>query len=320
MTIPSIARMPHSHARRLRNFSGDYIGVLEPGSPEWAVRMSASKVAAVVGLSPWMSPFTLWHQMAGNVSGPSENQAMARGTYLESAVARWFADQHPGWKIIPTATWQHPEIAWAVATPDRLALIPRQDARLVEIKTAAYADEWGAAGTDEIPAGYRTQVMWSMFVTGASTTHVAVLLPFLELREYIIEYDDDEALFLFEQCARFMDDLERGEPPSLDGSDSTYRTIRELHPDIDAGMTADIDPEQAAAWLRAKGWLAKAADEEQECRARVVDAMGAAQYAAVNGQRLGSRISKNGNAPYFAPARSLPTVEQATTPREDTAA
>jgi len=38
---------------------------LEPGSAGWYQFMTASKVAAAMGLSPYESPFSLWHRMAG---------------------------------------------------------------------------------------------------------------------------------------------------------------------------------------------------------------------------------------------------------------
>ena len=41
---------------------------LQPGSPDWQTRMTASKVAAVLGLSPWESRFSLWHRMSGLIS------------------------------------------------------------------------------------------------------------------------------------------------------------------------------------------------------------------------------------------------------------
>ena len=76
---------------------------LVPGSPEWLQRMSASKIAAVVGLSPYQSRYSLWMQMAGLAPQPVQTKAMSRGHYLEPAIAAWFADQHPDWTVTTTA-------------------------------------------------------------------------------------------------------------------------------------------------------------------------------------------------------------------------
>jgi hypothetical protein len=66
---------------------------LVPGSPEWCAEMTASKVAAVLGLSPWDSPYSLWYQMAGQVDRGIETVNQTRGHYLEPAVAAWVADR-----------------------------------------------------------------------------------------------------------------------------------------------------------------------------------------------------------------------------------
>jgi putative phage-type endonuclease len=92
---------------------------LVPGSAEWLSRMSASKIAAVVGLSPYESRYSLWMRMAGLVPQQEQTSAMSRGHYLEPAIAAWFADQHPDWTITPTGTFQHPRHEWMVASPDR---------------------------------------------------------------------------------------------------------------------------------------------------------------------------------------------------------
>jgi hypothetical protein len=159
--------------------------------------------------------------------------------------------------------------------------------------------------------------MWAMHVTGATTTHVAVLLPFLEFREYVIEYDPAEGEFIERQCAMFMDTLARQVPPPLDGATSTYQTLRELHPEIN-GESVEIEPAHAYNWLKSRDLLEGAKLQEQRQRNLIVNAMGSAQKAVHNGWTLGSRISKSGGTPYFSPARSLPTPEQVLTPREGT--
>ena len=308
--------MTHSHSHRIRNLTGIPGPTLTPGSDDWLKTMSASKVAAVLGLSPWTSRFTLWHQMAGNLQREPETDVMARGHYLEPAVTGWFAAQHPDWKIIPTGTWTRHDVPWATASPDRLALVPTQGARAVEIKTTTVSDGWGAAGSDDIPPGVRAQVMWQMFVTGARITHVAALLPFLEFREYVIAFDEDESHYIAAQARAFMASLRAGDAPGLDGTDSTYQALRELHPDIDGTLT-DIEPTHAYGWLTSRVHLEGAKAQELRQRNLIVDAMGNAQKALCNGWTLGSRISKNGGTPYFSPARTLPTPEQVLTLRED---
>lgn len=299
--------MKPPYAARCKNLTGTYGPILTPGSDEWFQTMSASKVAAVLGLSPFTSRFTLWHQMNGTAAKTETTDVMRRGHYLEPAVAQWFQSQHPTWKIVPTGTWTHATMPWAVATPDRLALIPRNPAELVEIKTTGYSDEWGPAGTDQIPAGYRAQVMWSMFCTGAERTRVAVLLPFLEFREYVIEFDQAEADYIAAACVGFMGSLKAGIAPPLDGADSTYQTVRELHPEID-GTDVEIGAHTGEDFLYCKKVLTEAEDLERASRSQMLSFMGNAKRATCNGVVIATRTAKNGGTPYLSYPRSLPTL------------
>lgn len=287
---------------------------LAPGSAEWRRMMTASKVPSVLGLSPFKSRFTLWHEMNGTVDPEPENDAMIRGRILESAVAQWFALQHPEFGLSGGMT--HVLDGWLGATPDRMLFttgVVNGD-RILQVKTSTDLGEWGRAGTDEVPPGVRAQVMTELAVVGVPIAHVAVLLPFLEFREYVIEYDPVEAANIVTACAEFMASLREGRAPGLDGSLDTYRTVRALHPDIDDELV-DIDPELASLWLTARVDLATYEAVERERRARLVDAMGNARKAVANGWTLGSRTAKGDGTPYFLPSRALPTAAQVLDPK-----
>lgn len=65
-----------------------YITIVQlvQGDPEWLAyrlsRRNASESAAVLGLSPWMTPYQLWPSKTGRMES-RVNQAMQRGTELE---------------------------------------------------------------------------------------------------------------------------------------------------------------------------------------------------------------------------------------------
>lgn len=281
---------------------------LAPGSAEWRRMMTASKVPSVLGLSPFKSRFTLWHEMAGTVDPEPENDAMVRGRVLEPAVAAWFALQHPEASLQPCQT--HVMDGWLGATPDRLV----DHERILQIKTTTEQAEWGRSGTDEVPPGVRAQVMTELAVVGLRIAHIAVLLPYLEFREYVVEYDEAEAVGIVAACREFMDSLRDGRAPGLDGSMSTYITVRQLHPDIDDAL-ADIDPDLASLWITARTDVATYEAVERGYRSRLADAMGSARSAVCNGWTLGSRTAKGDGVPYFVASRSLPTPEQVLDPK-----
>lgn len=298
----------HSHLSRCRSLTGVPVPPLVPGSPEWLATMSASKVAAVLGLSPYTSRFELWHRMAGNLPREDDKAAFTRGHLLEPAVCAWLAMQHPDLKVVPTGSWQHPELTWATANPDRLALAPRTRPAVVQVKTDNVVEEWGPDGSDEIPPGYRAQVLWEMFVTGARVAHVAVLLPFLEFRRYVVSWDESEAAYIVDRASEFMTSLGAGEAPALDSSTHTYQALRLLHPDID-GTTVELDEALAVDLVDANAASKAATEHLTLAKSRVLAAMGTAKHAEFLGTRLASRSAKGDDGvPYLTLSRSMPSA------------
>lgn len=301
---------------------------LEPGSPEWLREMTASKVAAVLGLSPWQSRFSLWYEMAGQVPHGDGTAQMARGHYLEDGIARYVADQY-GFNVGPGLCWRNRERPWQVASPDRLAypvydgahLHPDRATAVVEVKTAADWEHWGPDGSDEIPVYYRAQAVWQMDCLGVDTAYVGVLLPRLELRSYVLHPVEGEAEFIREEARAFLDSLAAGDPPDVDKHSETYSTLRALHPDI-VGGEVPLDPELAYAYAHAVVDLRRAEDEHTLQRSRVAAAMGDAKTAVVDGVTVATRTpAPKTGVPYVAATRSkaalanlaaqhLPTTEE----------
>jgi len=274
---------------------------LVPGSAEWLRVMTASKLSAVLGISPWTSPYTLWQLMAGNEEPEPQTDDQARGHYLEPAIARWFQDQHPDWVVnYPAGTWASIERPWMVVNPDGLV---REDA-LLEIKTDAGGGEWGKAGTDQIPVWYRAQAQWGMDITGRKVTYFAVLTSYLDFKEYVVEYDPDDAAFARERAESFLGSLDAGTPPPLDGHDSTYQTVRKLHPeieDVDAEIPADLAQEYIAAVID----LEEATERAQVAKSQIAEATGTAKRAVYGGLHIATRKSRSGGTPWIETARGL---------------
>lgn len=283
---------------------GRAIPPLEPGSPDWLRVMSASKIAAAVGLSPYESRFSLWHRMAGMLPQPDLDPRLARGHYLEPGIRAWFADQHPDWTVLPGGCWAHPDEPRFTASPDGRLALPADagscaEHRLLEIKTAADSDEWGPAGSDEIPVGYRCQLQWQMDVLGLEVAHVAVLLPFLEMREYVIAYDPDDAATLRTAGREFLDSLPDGphpQRPDIDTHDATYEAVRQLHPDIDRERDVELRADLALRYLAAEQALRRAKAEHQQAKSELLDAMGSARRALYLDRPIAMRKPARGGA------------------------
>ncbi|MFI1942235.1 YqaJ viral recombinase family protein [Streptomyces purpureus] len=283
------------------------VGVFEPGSPEWhaarANGIGGSEIAAVVGLSPYESRFSLWHRKKGLIGPVEETEQMYWGKVDEPGICQRFAELHPGLRLSPAPTYASSVRPWQIANPDRLV----GGAELLEAKTSRDDEGWGEQGTDQIPVHYRCQCLWYLDVTGARRCHVAVRIAGCEYREYVVDYDADEARILREAGARFMDDLARDVRPEIDGHTATYQAIRELPEGLD-DVDVDILPDLRDRFHTAQDafWLAE--DELTACKGELLDAIGTGRRAVVGRERVATRTVRDGRTYQLLPARTRRTA------------
>ena len=263
-------------------------------SPEWhALRtngIGGSEVAAIVGLSPWESRFSLWHRKRGSLGGQQVNDGMDWGTRLEPVVCAKFAETHDMLDVQPAGTYRHHERTWQLANVDRLLFDDEfrpGPVAFLEAKTAHQFDawEWGKEGTEDIPPYYRCQVMHYLDVLELPVAHVAVLIGGSDYREYQIKYDATEAEWLRAEAEKFWNEVLGGEAPPLDGSDATYEAVRELHPLIN-GEEVDLDADLYDAYVDTKALAETTATEHKRIKAELLAAMGEARYARVGNKTV----------------------------------
>lgn len=277
-------------------------------SPEWHEyrrhTISASEVAAVLGISPYTSPFDLWWaKRLGDVN--PDTPAMRRGRRLEPLILEDFTDNHPEFRLTRAGLMVNGDRAWQACTPDALAYEGDHPAScmdgieaagwscscepvaVVEVKTAGSRDGWGTEGTDEIPAHYRAQVLWQMDTLGLTVAYVPVWIGF-DYREYVVEYDASDLALMRHHAREFLDSLEAGDPPPIDSHPATGRRLKQLHPSL-----IDGEVEVTAAWVSAYHRAKKGRDAAQRlmdmAEHNIRQAMGDHRYAVVNGRKVATR-------------------------------
>jgi putative phage-type endonuclease len=306
---------------------GLHLGHFQPGTPEWdAARgglcVTATEIAAVMNLSPWQSRFSLWHKKAGLPNPPFEmTSAIEWGNRLEAAVIGKFTDDHPEYLPAPAGTWAHRDRPWQRATPDQLLypVAASQDwpgtvdpaphpTELLEAKTSPYGDDWGPAGSDEVPVHYRCQVMWQMDTLGIYTrTRIAVLISGHDYREYVVEYDPADAALLREGAEAFLADVQAGNRPPIDTSDATYQTVRQQAIGR-ADVEVEIPPEMGARYEAAQVAAKAACTELTGAKAAVLDAIGENRWAAVETRRIAQRtVRQDGTTLALQPCKQKDT-------------
>lgn len=265
---------------------------LTPGAPQWCARVTASKVAGILNLSPWGSPLRTWHVMAGNLPADDGNNAdaKARGHYLENGCLAWWVDQKPNRSIIDTQVTSTLG-DWAASTPDAHAY-DGDDLVLVDAKTAATDDHW----TDtEPPAYYFASSLWQLACAPeAKRVHLAVLFgrPRLSFREYVIERDDALIAGLIDECRTFYDTVQAGQEPGLSDMACDYDVIRTVYPDIDRDGVVLLPDDLVT------DFLTDAAHEKRApvTKAAILAAMGTARLAKDSLGRTVARRQPKGDA------------------------
>lgn len=172
--------------------------------------LGASEAAAALGVSPYVTPVELWQRKLGIAPEQPETEAMRWGTLLEPLILAEY-QARTGRRVVATQEYRvHPDHPHLTATLDGRC----EDGRLVEIKTAsAWAREWGAEDTDEVPEPYLVQVAQQMAVTGADTADVVVLIGGQRLRIYNVPRNDRLVDLVVEEGTRFWRCVERRSPP-----------------------------------------------------------------------------------------------------------
>ena len=217
--------------------------IIKPSShDEWLAErekgIGASEVAAILGLSPWDTPFSLWLKKTHQAEPEPENFAMRRGHYLEDAVVQWWQDE-TGEKVIKASAadiiYVHPDYDFMRATPDRIV---RGRKKMLEVKsTAGYMGE-------EIPDYYLAQCIYQMYVTGIHEEELIYIQGDLTFGRFKVQYDAEFAEFIAQKVKEFWNDCVIGgkEPDLISVSDFTLKGS-------DPGTTIEADEEAYAQLL-----------------------------------------------------------------------
>lgn len=199
--------------------------------------VSASKVAAILGVSRWESAYRLWHRMKGLIDPEPPTDRFMVGHAMELAATYMYREDHPGWRVSRReAQFVSDEYGFpAVVTLDR-RVSRGKHRRVLEIKTTESIEDWGDPFTDQAPADYLVQTIAQMGFSGYTQhpAHLLVLGPRISQRHiYEIPFAQDIWEWIISDCKAFWDSLADTKPPPLDDTVPTYECVRELHPDIE---------------------------------------------------------------------------------------
>lgn len=237
--------------------------------------LGASDVAAVLGLSPWSSPWSLWADKVGLLGADSDDEAREFGRWAEHMIAPWF--EHRTGLTVGCAQEQlvHPAAPWARCTLDgRVFDGPGWTSRGdclggLEIKTDYLSRRW-----ETIPAYYQAQGQWQCHIGEFERVWFPVLHG-RRLEIYELERDDADIEFLVETAEAFWNDhVLAGVPPDVDGSEATMSALAEVYPAHTPGCTVVLDDEgiEAVADLAAARAEKKRAEQAERAAKAIIAA------------------------------------------------
>lgn len=219
---------------------------------EWLARrrqtVGASEVAALLGLSPWESPTSLWAKKTGRVvDDGKEPEWQEWGNRIEPLICDKYAEEtgrevvdHGRFAVRYSETCEH-----LSATLDRevIAFDGRGNGCMDAKNVNAFkASEWD----DGPPLIYQVQLQAQMEVTGYAWGSLACLIGGNTFKWADVERNEAFIAVMRRKVAEFWKLVETDTPPPVDGSLSTAEVLRKLYPK-DSGETIAL-PGSADVW------------------------------------------------------------------------
>lgn len=197
-----------------------HIVQLAQGSSEWHAyrqsRRNASESAAVLGLSPWMTPYQLWLLKTGRTE-TLVTHAMQRGTELEPLARSVYEEQ--------TGLVMQPLVLEAGAYSASLDGMTLEGDLVLEVKCplrGTRSDLWQNVHFGQVPAHYGIQVQHQLMVSGADMAHLWVFDGSKGLL-HAIERDAEAMVRIQTGWEDFQQFLDTDTPPPLSDADTAQR-------------------------------------------------------------------------------------------------
>lgn len=171
--------------------------------------IGGSDVAAILGLSPWKTPYRVYQEKRKEIDDWKGNAQTDWGTRMEPVLRQWYSDTTGRVVRVPDKIIKSNKYPFMLASLDGFT----DDKRVVEIKTARHGKDWGEPGTNEIPDYYAVQCHHYMIVTGYEVTDMPVSIAGGSPALYEVPADKEIAEMIIEACASFWQRVQAGDPP-----------------------------------------------------------------------------------------------------------
>lgn len=256
--------------------------------------IGGSDIAALLGLSRYGSPWTVWADKVGVLPEQESTERQLVGRDLEIALDRMF-HRKTGLYVGAQQVWVTCEGApHRRCTLDGLAFDhPVTDSYPVAegaLGIVEHKSDWRRAWPDGPPPEYRAQAIWNMGVSEQRYAWLNVLHGGFRHEVYEVPWDDDAARdweYMCDVADRFWrEHVVTGIAPPIDGSDATTDALKVAYPAEEPGARAALDAGIVRRWDAARG-LSKTAHETLKGLANDLRAQfGDAEIGTVDGRAV----------------------------------
>lgn len=234
-----------------------------PSAPDRSTYLGGADVAAILGVSPWLSPFMLYQKKIGvfvEDITPAKQKLFDRGHRWEPIVVEMLVDElrdrgHDVQIIARNQRYQDPEFPFLAAEIDLELLVDGEEVN-GEAKTVNpfAVKEWGDEDSDDIPIYYAAQVMHGLMIRPRRRTVIAALTGFDDKpRVHWIDRDEETIAGIRAREVEFWARVQsRNAPDPTDPADVKWLYQR------DGGTVVEADDDLALAIQELKDMKAKA--------------------------------------------------------------
>lgn len=233
--------------------------------------IGGSDIAALLGLSNYASPVSLYYEKVGAFDGEREpdSQRQRIGKRMEALLAAEFHDMTGLHVVGEQQQCEHIDNDWARCTVDGFVvagdLWPGNGPRLgtIQMKTD------GRFGwPDGVPANIRAQCCWEMGVTGLRHCWLIVMFAGFKIEVFEIPWDqdaEDDWEFMLAKATGFWEqNVLAGVVPPMDDHPATTRALTEVYADPEGMVDVDDAGRILVTDLQVAKALTKAAQAEED--------------------------------------------------------
>lgn len=264
--------------------------------------VGGSEVAALFGLSPFTTAYTLWHEKAGKVPREEfDNQKTNWGKLIEPLVAQELA-RSLGWKLERSRMYyQHDALPGLGCTLDFDVIDNQWGPGIVETKVVFdYADYKRDWSDERAPPNYELQAQHQMLVTGREWCAIAVwIAQTATLAPALIRRPAPKVVKQIEErVTGFWQSIRDDVAPDPSGTEAELSIMRELWPARVEKKVVEIGSaklqEAAQQYIWATEQLPGLDREKTARKAQLLAAAKDAALLRVPGYDIGIRQNKKG--------------------------